>query len=122
MLPAGFVETGPGSVTNGTLFEQLREDFSETQNHVFATLTVSDCPNLKTLFKILIQRLVQQNNNETTNQARSVANRTPKLLNYDLQILHDWCQTRDVQRVVILFQDVEAFDAALLTDALFLLK
>lgn len=40
----------------------------------------------------------------------------PKLLNYDLQILYDYVQAHAVQKVVVGFQDSEAFDASLLAD------
>ena len=40
----------------------------------------------------------------------------PKLLNYDLQLLYEHVQTHNVQKVVVGFQDTEAFDGSLLAD------
>ena len=43
-------------------------------------------------------------------------------LNYDLEILHDYVQSHAITRVILCFQDSEAFSGQLLSDLLDLLR
>lgn len=53
---------------------------------------------------------------------RLISLKGPKLLSYDLQILYDCVKAHDSQKVIIAFQDSEAFDGALLGDLITLFK
>ncbi len=46
----------------------------------------------------------------------------PKLLNYDLQVLYEFVHTNKIQKVVVGFQDSEAFDGTLLADLIALFQ
>jgi hypothetical protein len=46
----------------------------------------------------------------------------PRLLPYDLNILHEYVRKKDTGRLVIAFQDSEAFDQNLLNDLLSLIR
>lgn len=45
-----------------------------------------------------------------------------KLLNYDLQILQNWCAVHGGKKVVIAVQDTEAFDSVILSDLIKLFR
>lgn len=45
-----------------------------------------------------------------------------KLLNYDLQILHDHLKTSNNKNIIVAFQDSEAFDSGVISDALILFQ
>jgi origin recognition complex subunit 3 len=45
-----------------------------------------------------------------------------KLLNYDLQILHDHIKSTKNGRIIVAFQDSEAFDSGLLAEVLLLFR
>ncbi|KAB8542108.1 hypothetical protein FH972_025571 [Carpinus fangiana] len=123
-LPAALIVTGSSGASNDVLFEQLRATvLAENTASCFVSLTASDAPNLKTLLKNLIRKAT----NETTGfddegDAQPEVASQRRLLNYDLQILHDWIKSRPQNSVIISFQDSEAFDAGILTDTLALLK
>ena len=45
-----------------------------------------------------------------------------KLLNYDLQILYNYVEAHDIQKVTVAFQDSEAFNGVLLGDLITLFR
>lgn len=50
------------------------------------------------------------------------ATQGPRYLNYDLHILYDYVQERSVSKVVLLFQDSEAFEVGFLADLVDILR
>lgn len=46
----------------------------------------------------------------------------PRLLGYDLDLLHDYVQRKGTKKLVLALRDSEAFDPGLLTDLLSLFK
>jgi len=89
------------------------------------TLTSSLAPNLKTLLKHLIGRATLSTpdvdldeNDEVNRPGRKRAH----LLDYDLRLLHEHVQEMAISRVVVAFQDCEAFDGSLLSDVIDLLR
>ena len=49
-------------------------------------------------------------------------NQGPRLLGYDLDLLHDYVQRKGTKKLVLALRDSEAFDPGLLTDLLSLFK
>ena len=91
----------------------------------FLSLPSQLCPNLKTLLKHLIfQATSNESLDEGDEDDQMVISRRrgPRLLNYDLQILHNAVQDQKLDKIVVAFQDCEAFDGSLLSDAIELLR
>ncbi|KAL1311704.1 hypothetical protein AAFC00_001806 [Neodothiora populina] len=127
---SALVLTGPSIASHSLLFEQLSTTAVQPDSDVFVTLTSSVAPNLKTLLKHLIQKAVatdpeatEEADDDDDGQARLKAKRKPvRLLNYDLCALQHHVQRHRVTRVVVAFQDCEAFDGHLLSEVIELLK
>jgi origin recognition complex subunit 3 len=101
-------------------------------------LQSGDAPNLKTALKKLIRNATNQGNgmeDDEVNTAKhgvsplrysssdsSLTDQGRKLLNYDLQILHDHVKDHDFSKVVVAFQDSEAFESSLLAELIALFR
>lgn len=75
------------------------------------------------MLKTLIQRATarQTASDDEAEEVGSGTKRGSKLLNYDLQLLMDFVRERQVQQVVVSFDDTEAFDSDLLSQLIELL-
>lgn len=127
-VPAALILTGPSIASHALLFEQLSVVTTRVDNNIFTALTSSLAPNLKTLLKHLIHKATastastdDDNDDDEGDQGRAIRKR-PRLLNYDLRLLHEHVQEKNVSKVVVAFQDCEAFDGQLLSDVLDLLR
>ncbi|KAL9088735.1 MAG: hypothetical protein Q9165_006044 [Trypethelium subeluteriae] len=75
--------------------------------------------NLKNLLKNIIQRATSRSEGLDDNEDEFAHLRNgPRLLNYDLRILQEWAAEHRVEKVVVAFEDSEAFDAALLAEVI----
>lgn len=123
-LPSAILITGPSLASHAKLFGQLASRLTVSSRRVFVGLNSSQAPNLKTLLKHLISRgtssnvLIDEDDDETSATIRKGA----RLLNYDLQILEHAVNERKLDKVIIAFQDCEAFDGLVLSDAIELLN
>lgn len=89
------------------------------------TLSAADGPNLRVFLKNLIRKATAHEDVQPHAHAADLETdhyKGTKLLNYDLQILYDWCKPRRISKVVLVLQDSEAFDGTVLTDILALLQ
>lgn len=119
-LQVGLVELG---TTNADIFVPLSEAFKADGNIVTVTLSASAAPNLKTLLKTLISRATEElDDSDVEDEPVYKPGKAPKLLNYDLEKLHQWSKGRNIWKIVVILQDSEAFDAGVLTSFLLLLK
>ena len=123
-IVTGIISGGPDLSSQETLVKQLAGKIQNTRNQVsFVCLSSRDAFNLKNLLKILIQRATSQNEGADDAEDESVIRRRgSRLLNYDLQILQDWMVEHRVAKVVLAFEDVEAFDTALLSEVIDVLR
>ncbi|KAI5236205.1 hypothetical protein E4T43_08790 [Aureobasidium subglaciale] len=123
-VSSAIILTGPSIASHALLFAQLSKRIGHTDQSVFIPLTSALAPNLKTLLKNLISKgtssSAQSDDEDEVDAVRPTKKRT-RLLNYDLQLLYDYVQEQNLFRVVVAFQDCEAFDGALLSDAIELL-
>ncbi|KAK8203933.1 origin recognition complex subunit [Phyllosticta capitalensis] len=120
-IPAGLVVAGPAIASHAQFFDSLAERVSNETESVFVSLKSTECPNLKTLLKNVIRKATAAE--EDDGDEHVVTRRKgPKLLNYDLQLLYEWCQDQQPKHVVVTFQDSEAFDGPLLADTIQLMS
>ena len=121
-LPTGLIVTGSGGTLHSTFFDQIQKSVTIAAETVFVLLTAAEAPNLKTLLRTVIKKCTSPNEDSEAEDEALPRRRGPKLLNYDLHLLYDWCNDRHVQKVIVSFQDTEAFDAGLLTDSIMLFQ
>ncbi|KAG9531838.1 hypothetical protein KCU93_g1512, partial [Aureobasidium melanogenum] len=124
-VSSAIILTGPSIASHALLFSQLSTSIGQAEGSIFVPLTSTLAPNLKTLLKNLISKgtsadTLSDDEDEADTVNKPTRKRT-RLLNYDLQLLYDYTQEKGLSRVVVAFQDCEAFDGALLSDAIELL-
>ncbi|TID16760.1 Origin recognition complex subunit 3 [Venturia nashicola] len=118
-LPCGLILAGPSIAAHTTLFEQLAERISDETSTSFALVTSTDAPNLKTILKATIKSATARKSvDDDEMDLVSASRKGPKLLNYDLQLLHDWVEESGVKQVVVSFRDIEAFDSNVLSETI----
>lgn len=123
-VSSAIILTGPSIASHALLFSQLSSSISQADGSIFIPLTSTLALNLKTLLKNLISKGTSsdaQSDDEDEIDAVKPTRKRTRLLNYDLQLLYDFTEEKRLSRVVIAFQDCEAFDGALLSDAIELL-
>ncbi|KAK8163089.1 origin recognition complex subunit 3 N-terminus-domain-containing protein [Phyllosticta citrichinensis] len=126
-IPAGLVVAGPAIASHAQFFDSLAERVAGEANSVFVALKAAECPNLKTLLKNVIRKATaaaeeDDGDEHVATTTTSTRRRGPKLLNYDLQLLCEWCEEQKPKHVVVTFQDSEAFDGPLLADVIQLMS
>ncbi|KAK5019715.1 Origin recognition complex subunit 3 [Cryomyces antarcticus] len=123
-LPTGLVIAGPSIASHGQFFDNLAKALATDACSTFVKLTSGEAANLKNLLKTLIKKATSRNPglDEDEDEDRDlVRQKGPKLLNYDLQTLYNWSKEQSTDRVIVAFQDSEAFDGALLAETVELL-
>jgi len=119
-IPAGVVLAGPYAGLRSTL-TQLQQRFKAVDaRRTLVSLSSSSGANLKALLKALIQKATTRqetsDDDDELSGARSGNRCGPRLLNYDLQGLHDHVQERQIQQVVVILEDTEAIEGHLLSE------
>lgn len=115
--------TGPNIASHTPLFEQLASRIRDEEKiGPVVILTSKDATNLKSILKKLIRDATQQDEGIDDEEEEIVGRKGSKLLNYDLQILQNWCKLHEGQKVVIAIQDTEAFDGTILSDLVSLFR
>ncbi|TVY17954.1 Origin recognition complex subunit 3 [Lachnellula arida] len=112
-VPASFIVTGPNIASQDLLFKQLSARLKKEINGPIVTLRSGDASNLKAVLKQLIRDATNQRSED---EELSLEQDGRKLLNYDLEILQGYVKNHGSQRVVVAFQDSEAFDTNLVVD------
>ncbi|KAH6636647.1 origin recognition complex subunit 3 N-terminus-domain-containing protein [Chaetomium tenue] len=115
-IPAGFIITGPNIASQDLLFEQLAEQPCTATRARFVRLRASEAPNLKAALKKIIRDATARAT-DGDEDVDEVMQSGRKYLDYDLESLHVFLnQQQQSKRVVVAFQDSEAFESGLLTD------
>ncbi|TVY64314.1 Origin recognition complex subunit [Lachnellula suecica] len=112
-VPASFIVTGPNIASQSLLFSQLSARLKEEINGPVVTLHSGDASNLKAVLKQLIRDVTNQASDD---EGLLQEQNGRKLLNYDLEILHGFVKNNGTQKVIVAFQDSEAFDTTLVVD------
>lgn len=121
-VPTGLIVTGPNIASQELLFTQITGRLRSEGIGIAVTIRSGDATNLKTLLKKLIRDATNQRSDDNDNEElQSSQHGGRRLLNYDLEALHDHVKLHSCPRVVVAFQDSEAFDSGLLGETLLLL-
>lgn len=124
-LPSAIIAAGPNISAHGAILEQLEKTVTEHGRKCFVVLTSGQASNLKSLLKSLISKATSSEafqDDDDDEQPLDAQRGRPRLLSYDLQILYNAVLERKLEQVIIAFQDCEAFDGALLSDTIELLR
>ncbi|KAK5654986.1 hypothetical protein OQA88_6745 [Cercophora sp. LCS_1] len=114
-IPAGFIITGPNIASQDLLFEQLGERLCVDGRAKFVRLRSTEAPNLKGALKKIIREAAASGEDEGEDEV-ALGQDGRKYLDYDLEALHVALKRQESRRVVVAFQDSEAFDNGLLMD------
>ncbi|KAJ5903778.1 Origin recognition complex subunit 3 [Penicillium tannophilum] len=91
--------------------------YSDSSRHRgVIVLESGDAPNLKTSLKNIIRAAVTNTEGNDGYQRFLTDRSGPRVLGYDLDLLHDYVQRRGIKKLVLALRDSEAFDPGLLTD------
>ncbi|KAG9240825.1 origin recognition complex subunit 3 N-terminus-domain-containing protein [Calycina marina] len=115
-LPTGFIATGPSIASQSLLFKQIAGRLKSQINGPVVTLRSGDATNLKAALKQIIRDTTHQGVDPVDDDYMLAGHDGPNLLNYDLELLHRYVVAHNSERVVVAFQDSEAFDPVLLAD------
>ena len=80
------------------------------------SISASQCSNLKAALKLIIHLATQQDRAGSDDEPKTSTQRATRLLNYDLQLLHEWVQEHSVGRVVLFFQGSESLETPVFAD------
>ncbi|KAI1118756.1 origin recognition complex subunit 3 N-terminus-domain-containing protein [Nemania sp. NC0429] len=121
-IPSAFIITGPNMASQDLLFEQLSETLNQEAGARVVRLRSGDASNLRAVLRKVIHDIVSGASADGDElDLRGKDGR--KFLNYDLEALYAHLQlTPRRNRVIIAFQDSEAFDSSLLSDLISLLS
>jgi origin recognition complex subunit 3 len=116
-IPTGLVIAGPSIASHGPFFERLGRRIIDETDCTHVVLTASESPNLKTLLKNLITKITSRNE-EDDDLDLSTTSRGggPKVLNFDLALVHQWQSKNRAKSIVVTIRDSEAFDAHVLVE------
>ncbi|KAK0515982.1 hypothetical protein JMJ35_002016 [Cladonia borealis] len=120
-IRTGLVVSGPNNGSSAKLFESIMQRVHVRHRAILVALSSGQSPNLKTVLKYINQHARTQTLESDEDTVIDGAEDT-RQLNYDLQILHDHIQAHTIDRVVIAFEDSEAFEAKLLGDLIDILS
>ncbi|KAK2759090.1 hypothetical protein FQN54_003189 [Arachnomyces sp. PD_36] len=121
-VPTGLITVGPNVSSLVRLLQRLNQhlNIEKPGNHV-VVLESGDAPNLKTALKNIIRIAITATEGNDGYQASLKDTKGPRMLPYDLELLHRFVKRNKLQNVIIAFRDSEAFDPAILADLVSLL-
>ncbi|KAJ5558164.1 Origin recognition complex subunit 3 [Penicillium sp. DV-2018c] len=121
-IPTAMVTVGSNVSSLSRLLARLNDQLVSTEEGSVVVMESGDAPNLKTTLKNIIRTAVTNTDGNDGYQKFLKDRAGPRLLGYDLDLLHDYVQRKNTRKLVLALQDSEAFDPGLLTDLLSLFK
>ncbi|KAJ5981619.1 hypothetical protein N7522_013247 [Penicillium canescens] len=121
-IPTALVTVGSNVSSLSRLLSRLNDQLISTEEGSVVVLESGDAPNLKTALKNIIRATVTNTDGNDGYQKFLTDRAGPRLLGYDLYLLHDYVQRKGTKKMVLALRDSEAFDTGLLTDLLSLFK
>ncbi|MCJ1478915.1 hypothetical protein MMC13_007599 [Lambiella insularis] len=108
-IPTGLIVAGLSAKGSHSIYAAAVQHLKHVSGVATVSLAAAQCANLKSALKSIIQIATgQQDDGDDENGLR--------LLNYDLQILHDHVRKRSISRMILYFQNSEALDGAILAE------
>lgn len=132
-IPVAYVITGPNTASQQLLFDQLADSLQDVARPAkVVSLRSAEAPNLKATLKKIIRDATSRATPDDEDDEEELdlgggrsrggaGGRGSRYLDYDLEALHAFLRPHGSTRVVVAFQDTEAFDSGLLSDLVSLL-
>lgn len=122
-IPAAYIITGPNTASQQLLFDQLADSLQDLAKPAkLVSIRSAEAPNLKATLKKIIRDATSRSSDEDDELDISPGHDGRKYLDYDLEALHAFLKPHGSTRVMVSFQDTEAFDTGLLSDLITLLN
>ncbi|GAD92657.1 origin recognition complex subunit [Paecilomyces variotii No. 5] len=121
-IPTALINIGSNVSSFGRLLDRIHNRLLTTKEGGVVVLESEDAPNLKTALKNIIRAGVSIFEGNEGYQELSAQSDGPRLLSYDLEVLHGCVKRHGVRKLAVAFRDSEAFDPKLLSDLLSLLS
>jgi origin recognition complex subunit 3 len=122
-IPTGIILSAPGSASLSSLSQRVASSVKTQKRRLYVSLESSSAPHLKAVLKVLIQKATASTTEEDEDEELATTSRKgPRLLNYDLQILHEHVRDRKIEQVVVAFPDTEALGSHLLSELIELMS
>ncbi|KAJ9242544.1 hypothetical protein DTO169E5_3107 [Paecilomyces variotii] len=121
-IPTALINIGSSVASFGRLLDRIHDRLLTSKEGGVVVLESEDAPNLKTALKTIIRAGVSIFEGNEGYQELSTQTGGPRLLSYDLEVLHGCVKKHGVRRLAVAFRDSEAFDPKLLSDLLSLLS
>jgi origin recognition complex subunit 3 len=122
-IPTGIILSAPGSASLTSLSQRVATSIKNQKRCLYVSLESSSAPHLKAVLKVLIQKATASTTEEDEDEELATTSRKgPRLLNYDLQILHEHVRDRRIEQVVVAFPDTEALGSHLLSELIELMS
>ncbi|KAF4555878.1 Origin recognition complex subunit 3-like protein [Elsinoe fawcettii] len=124
-LDSAILVTGPSLISQSVITRQIHGKAKQRTRTCFVSFHAGEANNLKAVLKRINAATstvdIAEDDDEADEQV-SGARSGRKLLNYDLRISQQAVEDQNITKVVISFQDCEAFDGGLLSDVIELLS
>ncbi|OIW35363.1 hypothetical protein CONLIGDRAFT_639649 [Coniochaeta ligniaria NRRL 30616] len=122
-IPAAYIITGPNTASQQLLFDQLADSLQDLAKPAkLVSIRSAEAPNLKATLKKIIRDATSRVSDEDDELDLTSGQDGRKYLDYDLEALHAFLKPHGSTRVMVAFQDTEAFDSGLLSDLITLLN
>jgi origin recognition complex subunit 3 len=122
-IPTGIVLSAPGSASLNSLSQRVANSVKSQKRRIYVSLESGSAPHLKAVLKVLIQKATASTAEEDEDEELATTSRKgPRLLNYDLEILHEHVRDRKIEQVVVAFPDTEALGSHLLSELIELMS
>ena len=108
---------GPENGTFTGFSDALCKDLANLERTMCIKLTAAQSPNLRTVL-----RYVNQAATLSGDELDDANTGSGSILNYDLRRLHRHVERHSLHQVILVFEDSEAFEAALFSDIIDFLK
>ncbi|PNS20338.1 hypothetical protein CAC42_5788 [Sphaceloma murrayae] len=123
-IDSAILITGPTLSSQGLLTSQIYHRVKKQTRSSFVSFSSTEATNLKAVLKKVNAVISSRDhlhdddddNDEDGGDQDSSARRGMKLLNYDLRIAQQAVEDQGLTKVIVGFQDCEAFDGSLLSD------
>jgi origin recognition complex subunit 3 len=116
-IPTGIILSAPGSSSLNSLSQRVASSVKSQKRRIYVSLESGSAPHLKAVLKVLIQKATASTAEDDEDEELATTTRKgPRLLNYDLQILHEHVRDRKIEQVAVAFPDTEALGSHLLSE------
>ncbi|GAM82657.1 hypothetical protein ANO11243_006390 [Dothideomycetidae sp. 11243] len=120
VIESAILVTGPNLAQQAAITAQIQQTIRKETRSCFISFNAGECTNIKAVLKRVNAVALSSeslDDDEDGDDQITTSRRGTKLLNYDLRILQQVVEEQNFEKVVVAFQDCEAIDGSLLSDA-----